>query len=138
MKRVEFIYLSQEDILGMNLPLKEVIHLVERGLSEHGRGRVENSPKPGIHPKTNSYGQAILNADKFITDDWEQTQYYQAQGAFPDGLPQLYAELGAIVSGQKPGREGEDERILAINIGLALEDVIVANRIYEIARERCL
>ena len=40
------------------------------------------------------------------------------------------------MAGKKPGRESQDERILAINIGLALEDVIVANRIYEIAIER--
>lgn len=316
MKRVELIYLSQEDILDMNLSLKEVTDLVERGLDEHGRGKVENPPKPGIHSKVNSfihampayyrdlnigglkwvsgypdnrglglpqilglmivndmdtgvplaimdcrwitavrtaavtaitakycssedtstlgivgcgvqgrmnlialkdvipgiekakifdinrkameqfqdefyekrgieisicegvesvakgsdiiltatqrleeplirdewfgqgclgfgleasrawYGDAILNADKFITDSWEQTVHFREQGAFPDGLPELYAELGSIVCGDKPGRENEEERILAINIGLALEDVIVANRIYEIAKER--
>ena len=315
MKRVEFIYLSQEDILDFNLGLKEVINLVEQGLREHGRGRVENPPKPGIHSKTNSfihampcyykdlkiggikwvsgfpdnresglpqilgllilndmntgvplcvmdcrwitavrtaavtaitakycskkepatlgiigagvqgryhvlalrevlpsirkakvfdinrktsekfqnelsqktgteilicddvvsvskesdiivtatqrleeplikdewfdkgclgigleasrawYGKAILNADKFITDDWEQTKYFKAQGGFPEGLPTLYAELGTIVCGEKAGRTSENERILAMNIGLALEDIIVANRIYEIAKE---
>jgi ornithine cyclodeaminase/alanine dehydrogenase-like protein (mu-crystallin family) len=316
MKRVELIYLSQEDILDMNLSLKEVIDLVEHGLDEHGRGRVENPPKPGIHSKVNSfihampayyrdldiggvkwvsgypdnrrlglpqilgvmivndmdtgvplaimdcrwitavrtaavtaitakycsredtstlgivgcgvqgrmnlialkdvipdiekvkifdinrkamerfqdefsgkrgieisicegvesvakgshiiltatqrleeplirdewfgqgclgfgleasrawYGDAILNADKFITDSWDQTVHFSEQGAFPDGLPELYAELGSIVCGDKHGRDNEEERILAINIGLALEDVIVANRIYEIAKER--
>jgi ornithine cyclodeaminase/alanine dehydrogenase len=79
-------------------------------------------------------GEAILNADKFITDDWEQTKYFQTQGAFPDGMPQLYAELGDIVCGKKPGREKTDEKILAINIGLALEDISVANHIYELAK----
>ncbi|MBW2059753.1 MAG: ornithine cyclodeaminase family protein [Deltaproteobacteria bacterium] len=316
MKRIEFMYLSQEDVMGLNLGLGEIIDLVEQGLREHGLGRVENPPKPGIHSKANSfihampayyrglniggmkwvsgypgnrelglpqilglmvlndmdtglpvcvmdcrwitamrtaavtavtakycarrdssiagiigagvqgrynllalkqvlpgirkvkvfdinrkaaekyrdelsrrtdveisigddvesvardtdvlltatqrlerplvreewfgkgclgfgleasrawYGEAILKADKFITDDWEQTEHFHAQGAFPDGLPELYAELGQIASHQKPGRENPEERILAINIGLALEDVIVANRIYQIARER--
>lgn len=79
------------------------------------------------------YGDAILSADKFITDDWEQTQHFKTQGAFPDGLPKLYAELGTIVCGKKPGRETEQERIIAINIGLALEDVIVAHQIFEMA-----
>ena len=316
MEKVEFIYLSQEDVLDLEIPMKEVIELVELGLSEHGHGRVENPPKPGIHSKPDAfihampayyeklgigglkwvsgypsnravnlpqiaglmivndmetgmplavmdcrwitavrtaavsaitakyctvegteslgivgcgvqgrmnlvgfkevipdlkevrvfdiseqamesikedyedelgveitacssvesavngmdmiltatqrlkeplvrnewfkpgclgfgleasrawYGDAILKADKFITDSWDQTMYFYEHGAFPDGLPQLYAELGEIVAGNKPGRESQDERILAINIGLALEDVIVANRIYEVALKR--
>jgi ornithine cyclodeaminase/alanine dehydrogenase-like protein (mu-crystallin family) len=90
----------------------------------------------GLEASRAWYGDAILGADKFITDSWDQTVYYTKQGAFPDGLPELYAELGEVVSGSKPGRENTVERILAINIGLALEDVIVANRVYEIASER--
>jgi ornithine cyclodeaminase/alanine dehydrogenase len=90
----------------------------------------------GLEASRAWYGDAILGADKFITDSWDQTVYYTKQGAFPDGLPELYAELGDIVCGSKPGRENTVERILAINIGLALEDVIVANRVYEIASER--
>lgn len=88
----------------------------------------------GLEASRAWYGDTILKADKFVTDDWEQTKHFKTQGAFPDGLPELYAELGAIVCGKKPGREKEDERILAINIGLALEDIIVANRIYQIAK----
>jgi len=61
-----------------------------------------------------------LNSDKFITDDWKQTVHFAEQGAFPDGLPELYAELGTVVCGAVPGREDNLERILAINIGLAL------------------
>jgi ornithine cyclodeaminase/alanine dehydrogenase len=88
----------------------------------------------GLEASRAWYGDTILKADKFVTDDWEQTKHFKTQGAFPDGLPELYAELGTIVCGKKPGREKEDERILAINIGLALEDIIVANRIYQIAK----
>jgi ornithine cyclodeaminase/alanine dehydrogenase-like protein (mu-crystallin family) len=47
----------------------------------------------------------------------------------------LYAELGEIVAGKRPGRENDKERILAINIGLALSDIIVANHIYERAKK---
>jgi ornithine cyclodeaminase/alanine dehydrogenase len=90
----------------------------------------------GLESSRAWYGDAILGADKFITDSWDQAIYYQKSGAFPDGMPELHAELGKIVCGSKPGRESSIERILAINIGLALEDVIVANRIYEIASER--
>jgi len=51
-------------------------------------------------------------------------------------LPKLYAELGEIVAGKKKGRENQRERILAINIGLALEDVIVADLVYKEAEKR--
>ncbi len=315
MKRVEMLYLSQEDILDMGIPLKEIIPLVETGLKEHGLGQVENPPKPGIHAKSDSfihampayyrklgiggikwvsgypsnrelglpqilgvmitndmetgvptsimdcrwitavrtaavsavtakfcsskgsttlgvigcgvqgrmtlgalkeivptlskvkaydinpeaskrykadleketgvdiipvksveeaakgsdiiltatqrlpnplvknewfkpgalgmgleasrawYGDAILKADKFVTDSWEQTEHFHEQGAFPDGMPKLYAELGEIVAGKKKGRENKKERILAINIGLALEDVIVADYVYKKAEK---
>ena len=90
----------------------------------------------GLEASRAWHGDTILNVDKFITDSWEQTVHFEEQGAFPDGLPELYAELGMVTCGAKPGRESDEERILAINIGLALEDVIVANRIYEVARER--
>jgi len=88
----------------------------------------------GLEASRAWHGRAILNADKFVTDDWEQTKYFKSQGVFPDGLPKLHAELGTIVAGHKPGREKESERILAINIGLALTDIIVANHIYEAAK----
>ncbi len=315
MKRVEMLYLSQEDILDMGIPLREIIPLVETGLREHGMGQVENPPKPGIHAKSDSfihampayyrklgiggikwvsgypsnrelglpqilgimitndmetgvptsimdcrwitavrtaavsaitakfcaskgstslgvigcgvqgrmtlgalkeivptlskvsaydinpeaskrykadleketgveitpvksveeaakgsdliltatqrlskplvknewfkpgalgmgleasrawYGDAILKADKFVTDSWEQTEHFHEQGAFPEGMPKLYAELGEIVAGKKKGRENQKERILAINIGLALEDVIVADYVYKKAEK---
>jgi len=316
MEKIEFVYLSQEDIIDLNIPMSKIITLIENGLNEHGHDRVENPPKPGIHSKSDSfihampafyrnlgigglkwvsgypsnrqlklpqiaglmivndmdtglplavmdcrwitamrtaavsaitakycaikdtrtlgvvgcgvqgrmnliafkeilpnlseitvfdiseeamkrykedfeqqldvsitpmsnvkeavegrdiiltatqrlpeplvrnewfkpgslglgleasrawYGDAILQAEKFVTDSWDQTIYFYEHGAFPDGLPKLYAELGEIVAGKKPGRESQEERIIAINIGLALEDVIVADYIYNIAKKK--
>lgn len=89
----------------------------------------------GLEASRAWYGDAILQADKFITDSWDQTVYFYKHGAFPDGLPTLHAELGEVVAGVKPGRETPEERILAINIGLALEDVIVADHIYKVAEK---
>jgi ornithine cyclodeaminase/alanine dehydrogenase-like protein (mu-crystallin family) len=89
----------------------------------------------GLEASRAWYGDAILGADKFITDSWDQTVYFYEHGAFPEGLPDLHAELGEVVAGEKPGRETSSERILAINIGLAIEDVIVADHIYKVARE---
>ncbi|MHA7271828.1 hypothetical protein ACX80Z_00185 [Arthrobacter sp. TMT4-20] len=39
----------------------------------------------------------------------------------------LSAQLGDIVSGQKPGRESDDERILCWHRGLSILDVAVAH-----------
>ena len=47
-----------------------------------------------------------------------------------------YAELGEIVTGRKPGRERPDERTMAMNLGLALEDMALAPTIYRLAKER--
>jgi ornithine cyclodeaminase/alanine dehydrogenase len=89
----------------------------------------------GLEASRAWYGDAILKADKFVTDSWEQTEHFHDQGAFPEGMPKLYAELGEIVAGKKKGRDNQKERILAINIGLALEDVIVADYIYKKAEK---
>ncbi len=53
-----------------------------------------------------------------------------------DILDKNVVKGGSIVAGNTPGRKEESERILAINIGLALNDIIVANHIYEIAKKR--
>ncbi|MEN6484337.1 MAG: ornithine cyclodeaminase family protein [Syntrophobacteraceae bacterium] len=90
----------------------------------------------GLENSRGWYGDAILAADKFITDDWEQTKSFQQVGAFPDGLPTLYAELGDIVCGRKPGRESDDEMIVAMSIGLALEDIMVGHKLYTMAKEK--
>lgn len=76
-------------------------------------------------------GKAILNTDRYITDDWELTKSYQAQGAFPDGLPESHSTLGCIVTGAEPGREKEDDIILAINEGMAISDIVLAKEVYE-------
>jgi ornithine cyclodeaminase/alanine dehydrogenase len=80
---------------------------------------------------------AMAQMDKVSTDDHAQFQYYRSAGYFSQ-TPDPYADLGEIVAGLKPGRERDDERTLAINLGLALDDMAVAPRIYEIAKERGL
>jgi ornithine cyclodeaminase/alanine dehydrogenase-like protein (mu-crystallin family) len=42
------------------------------------------------------------------------------------------------VAGLKPGRQNDDERTLAINLGLAMDDMAVAPEIYRRAREKNL
>jgi len=42
------------------------------------------------------------------------------------GLPPLYAEIGEVVAGLKPGRQNEEELIFDMNIGMGVVDVVVA------------
>ncbi|HJN28225.1 MAG TPA: ornithine cyclodeaminase family protein [Candidatus Latescibacteria bacterium] len=70
-------------------------------------------------------GAALRQADKLATDDVGQLGYYREAGYFGD-TPAPYADLGQIVAGLEPGREHENERTIAINLGLALEDMATA------------
>jgi ornithine cyclodeaminase/alanine dehydrogenase len=65
--------------------------------------------------------EAMHSMDKFCTDDGEQLAYYRSQGYFAD-IPSVYADLGEIVTLKKAGRESNRERIMTMNLGLAIED----------------
>jgi ornithine cyclodeaminase/alanine dehydrogenase len=80
-------------------------------------------------------GAALREADRIATDDLAQFRYYRQEGYFAD-TPEPYADLGEIATGRKPGRESPRERTLAINLGLALEDMATAIRVYHRARQQ--
>lgn len=79
--------------------------------------------------------EALAEFDKISTDDHAQFQYYRSVGYFQH-TPDPYADLGEIVAGLKPGREYEKEHTMAINLGLALDDMAVAPEIYKRAVEK--
>jgi len=79
--------------------------------------------------------EAMYSMDKFCTDDKNQLIYYRSIGYFKE-IPEVYADLGEIVTGAKPGRENEKERIMSMNLGLAIEDVATASVIYERAKRK--
>ncbi len=99
--------------------------------------------KPGAFVSAVDYDtywapQAMAEMDKFVTDDAAQYTHYKVDlGYFADNPP-LYADLGEIVAGKKPARESPQERIMAMNQGVAIEDMAVAPRIYELARSKGL
>jgi ornithine cyclodeaminase/alanine dehydrogenase-like protein (mu-crystallin family) len=79
-------------------------------------------------------GAALKEADKITTDDHSQMNYYRESGYFRN-TPDAYADLGEIVAGKKPGRESSTERIISINLGLALDDMATAKLVYRKAME---
>jgi ornithine cyclodeaminase/alanine dehydrogenase len=75
---------------------------------------------------------ALHLADKFYVDDTGQFSYYRTVGYFQD-VPPVLGDLGQLVTGQVPGRERDDERIISMNLGLALEDMATAVNVYRLA-----
>ncbi|HUT24939.1 MAG TPA: ornithine cyclodeaminase family protein [Sumerlaeia bacterium] len=112
-------------------------------------GPILKNPKPSIEPgwlargafaslvDFDSYwqGAALRQADKLATDDLAQMRYYRQEGYFQE-TPEAYADLGELVAGRKPGRESDMERTISINLGLALEDMATAIRVYRQAKAR--
>jgi ornithine cyclodeaminase/alanine dehydrogenase-like protein (mu-crystallin family) len=78
-------------------------------------------------------GEALSQMNRISTDDHAQYQYYKSVGYF-QSTPDPYADLGEIVAGLKPGRQDPKERTLAINLGLAMDDMAVAPEIYRRAK----
>lgn len=90
--------------------------------------------KPGAFASAvdfNSFWQAaaLWQIDKLITDDLAQFAYYRGIGYF-EGIPDPVSDLGELVCGFKPGREDSTERTMAMNLGLALDDMAIAPEVY--------
>ena len=79
-------------------------------------------------------GPALAEMDLISTDDHAQFQYYKSVGYFAQ-TPEPYADLGEIVAGIKPGRQDARQRTMAINLGLAIDDMAVAPEIYRRAMD---
>jgi len=77
---------------------------------------------------------AMKEVDKFCTDDRTQFEYYKGAGYFQN-VPPIHADLGELVVGMKSGRETAEERTIACNLGLALDDMAVAPTIFHRAVE---
>jgi ornithine cyclodeaminase/alanine dehydrogenase-like protein (mu-crystallin family) len=79
----------------------------------------------------------LKEVDKFCTDDIPQLEYYKSLGYFRD-IPTVYAELGELVTGRKPGRERPEEKTMTCNLGLALDDMATAPLVFKLAVEKGL
>jgi ornithine cyclodeaminase/alanine dehydrogenase len=82
-------------------------------------------------------GAAMAQMDRVCTDDQAQFLFYKTAGYFQE-TPLPYADLGELVAGVKPGRQSAQERCMAINLGLAMDDMAVAPTILRLAREKGL
>jgi len=78
-------------------------------------------------------------ADKFVVDSWlhcknkSDMQRMLKENFLSEN--DLYAELPELLSGKKPARESERERIFIRAIGLVNQDIALANYVYRAALE---
>ncbi len=91
--------------------------------------------KPGVFASPvdfDSYFKksAFEGCEKFVTDDREQCLYYKSLGYFQH-VSEIYADLGEIAAGSKPGRGNRAEIIICANLGLAIDDMVTAIKIYK-------
>jgi ornithine cyclodeaminase/alanine dehydrogenase len=55
----ELLYLSRSDVLATGLTMREVIDGIEEMFRQKGLGHVEMPPKPGVHPRSDSFIHAM-------------------------------------------------------------------------------
>lgn len=79
---------------------------------------------------------SIKAADKYYVDSIEEHELFVTYGMYPWGLPKITGETGAALAGMVPGRERADEFIFVNNVGMAVEDIVVARKIFDTALER--
>ncbi|GAB6154299.1 alanine dehydrogenase [Desulfosporosinus burensis] len=75
--------------------------------------------------------------DRIYVDDVPQFESHRQMGYF-SAVPPVYGDLADLVSGKLSGRLNDSERIMAINLGLSLEDVAVAALVYNLALKQGL
>lgn len=59
MNHKKLLYLSRRDVELINLPMLTIIEALEEMFREKGKGQVEMPPKPGIHPRADSFIHAM-------------------------------------------------------------------------------
>ncbi len=55
----KLLYLSKKDVEEINIPMPEIIDSLERMFRQKGEGKTEMPPKPGIHPRKDSFIHAM-------------------------------------------------------------------------------
>ena len=83
---------------------------------------------------------SLLNANKIVVDMLEQCAVIgEVHHAIDAGViirEDVYAELGEVIAGVKPGRTSSVEIIIFDSTGMALQDVVTAAAVYEKAIDK--
>ena len=75
---------------------------------------------------------AMAACDRFIADDVDQLLATRAHHVFFQAIPPtIHADLGDVVARRKPGRLHDRETIFAMNMGIAIDDMVTAKLLYD-------
>ncbi len=109
---------------------------------------MNTSVSPGTHfncigadaPGKQELDPAILMRAKIVVDDWEQASHSgEINIPFSQGIitkKNVWAEIGEIAAGLKPGRQTDDEITVFTSTGLAVQDAVTAKIAYDKALKR--
>jgi ornithine cyclodeaminase/alanine dehydrogenase len=122
--------IRQSDICVSCTPSKRAFiqrHFVAPGTFIAAVG-ADSSEKQELEP-------VLLSHGKIVVDILEQCAAIgEVHHALAAGLitrEDVYAELGEVIAGIKPGRTSSDEVIIFDSTGMALQDVVTAAAVYE-------
>lgn len=91
-------------------------------------------------PKREIYPEVFKKATKFVVDHRIQsTSVAEMRIPISEGViteEDIYADIGEIVSGKKPGRESDDEITIFKSTGIAVQDMSTALLVYKLAEEK--
>ena len=102
--------------------------------------------RPGVHinaigadaPGKEELDPEILKRAKIVVDDFEQACHSgEVNVPLTKGIiskEDIYAELGEIIVGKKPGRLSDDEITIFDSTGLAIQDLATATLVYKKAK----
>jgi len=96
--------------------------------------------QPGGFASSIDYGSywhssALEEMDILCTDDVAQYASHQQSGHLPN-CPAISVELADLIAGGHPGSTVASQRTFSCNLGIALEDVVVAKVVVDRAREQ--
>lgn len=81
---------------------------------------------------TRGFTNCDLFFDKVYADDVNHVKGFKNFDKF-----KFFSEVSEVVNGVNPGRQNDEERILAYNIGISLHDIYFAKKIYDIIADKC-
>lgn len=106
---------------------------------------------PGAHvnavgaytPATRELDSALVARARLYADRRESLLSEAGEFLIPKGEgligdEHIVGEIGEVLTGRAPGRTSPDEITLFKSLGIAIEDLAAAHRVYEIAREKDL
>lgn|SRR5574344_336250 len=128
-KNIKFIYCNQyTDVIANSDVVISAVTTFERDICDNAYFKKGILVVP-IHTK--GFTNCDLFFDKIFADDVNHVKKFKYFDRY-----KAFAEVGDVISNTKPGRQNDDERILAYNIGIGLHDIYFAKKIFDLVQEQ--